>query len=443
MQHIYLDNFRGFQDTLIPIMAVNFCVGENSSGKTSLLSAINLLASGRFWFEQNFEGDETVFKNYDDYVSVASLDKSYFRMGVVNTNHDPKGISKDRPQNRVAAFLFTYAEQEGVPKLRSCTTNVLDKSITLYFTQNAVRYRIRELDKNFFNFSKKSFNEWSKIQDDRTLAGTKVLKDESVSKGYMPALYALTMAVREAFSSRDKDSKRAAHLMFPGSPFGGEAAWIAPIRTKPRRTYDEMRLEFSPEGQHMPYLVKKLLSGDEGSKKFVAFLKRFGKESGLFKQINVHKFGTSATSPFELEVVLETKPLNISNVGYGVSQGLPVIVEAFSREPGTLFAIQQPEVHLHPRAQAAIGEMIFSLASRENKRFIVETHSDFTIDRYRVSLRESKDAKISSQILFFARIKGKNVVSQIIIREDGELPDDQPSSYRSFFLKEGLKVIGL
>jgi predicted ATPase len=139
---------------------------------------------------------------------------------------------------------------------------------------------------------------------------------------------------------------------------------------------------------------------------------------------------------------LETKPLNISNVGYGVSQGLPVIVEAFVREPGTLFAIQQPEVHLHPRAQAAIGEMIFSLAHREKKRFIVETHSDFTIDRYRVSLRESKDADVGSQILFFARVNGKNVVSQILIGKDGGLPDSQPNSYRSFFLKEGLKVIG-
>jgi hypothetical protein len=253
MQYIYLDNFRGFQDTLIPIMAVNFCVGENSSGKTSLLSAINLLASGRFWFEQDFEGSETVFKNYDDYVSVASSDKSYFRMGAVNLNQDPKEIDQDIPENRLTAFLFTYAEQEGVPKLRSCTTNFLDKSITLYFSENVVRYRVNELDKNFFDFNKKHFNGWARIQDDRALAGTKVLKDESVSKGYMPMLYALTMVVREAFSSRDKDSKRAARMMFPRSPFGGEAAWIAPIRTKPRRTYDEVRLEFSPEGEHMPY----------------------------------------------------------------------------------------------------------------------------------------------------------------------------------------------
>lgn len=443
MKSLYLDNFRGFHEASIALEDVNFCVGENSSGKTSLLSAINLLSSSRFWFEQSFEGSEVSISHFEDFVSVTSVDKTYFRMGVADTIERNPGSE----QHKGRAFLFTYADHEGVPKLRSFTTNYRDSSITLYFSEVAVRYRILKLDSSTLTSRDKHhllFKHWAALQDDRSLRGTKIVKDEGVTKGYVPPLYALITAVREGFSTIAKDGKRViAGIPFPGPLFGDDAAWIAPIRTKPRRTYDEAKRDFSPEGTHVPYLLKRMLSGGKGSDKFVAFLRRFGKESGLFKQINIHKFGNSPTSPFEIEVILDSKPLNINNVGYGVAQGLPVIVEAFVRHPGTLFVIQQPEVHLHPRAQASIGEMIFNLASRDKKQFVVETHSDFTIDRFRVALRNSKKSGITSQVLFFERTGGKNKVTTISIEDNGDLSVDQPDSYRDFFLKEGLKVIGI
>jgi predicted ATPase len=142
-----------------------------------------------------------------------------------------------------------------------------------------------------------------------------------------------------------------------------------------------------------------------------------------------------------LEVVLDNKPLNISNVGYGVSQALPVVVELFYRPEETYFAIQQPEVHLHPKAQAAIGELIFHLSNLENKKFIIETHSDFTVDRFRVCVRDS-DGKSSSQILYFERCNGFNIATPIEIDHEGNLSPDQPEGFRNFFLSEELRVLG-
>lgn len=441
MRYVYLDNYRGFQDALISVVDVNFCVGENSSGKTSFLSAVNLLSSHRFWFEQNFEGSETTFKHFDDYVSVSAVNRSYFRMGVAELSEPDQGSAHGEVAG-ARAYLFTYFENEGMPRLASCTTNLDDCDVTLYFSEQAVRFRVTPRRKPLAvsDFSSGVFNDWAKLQDDRSLGGTKQIKDEAVAKGYMPPLFALTVALRQVTATAK--GKPKSMYGFPGSPFGSEAAWIAPIRTKPRRTYDEIRLEFSPEGTHVPYLIKKMLDGGVESQRFSKFIMKFGQESGLFKDVKVHKFGQSASSPFELEVMLESKPLNISNVGYGVSQGLPVVVEAFARPEGSLFAIQQPEVHLHPRAQASIGEMIFLLAANERKRFIVETHSDFTIDRFRTSLRDSKKV-ISSQVLFFERVKGRNIVKQILIDSCGDLSDEQPKKYREFFLKEGLRVIGI
>jgi AAA domain, putative AbiEii toxin, Type IV TA system len=124
-------------------------------------------------------------------------------------------------------------------------------------------------------------------------------------------------------------------------------------------------------------------------------------------------------------VSLDDKALKLTCVGYGVSQALPV-VELLERPPGAWFAIQQPEVHLHPRAEAAVGDMFFRMAATENKRLLVETHSDFTIDRFRMNYRKAKGRKPESQILFFERRDKHNTVTSVPIDGSGELPEDQP-----------------
>jgi len=66
--------------------------------------------------------------------------------------------------------------------------------------------------------------------------------------------------------------------------------------------------------------------------------------------------------------------VSIADVGFGVSQTLPVLVALLAAQPGQLVYIEQPEIHLHPRAQRALGTM-FAEAARRGVIVIVETHS--------------------------------------------------------------------
>ncbi|MCK5665692.1 MAG: AAA family ATPase, partial [Thiotrichaceae bacterium] len=226
--------------------------------------------------------------------------------------------------------------------------------------------------------------------------------------------------------------------------FSDDIAWLAPIRSKPRKTYDEYRLDFSPEGDHTPYIIKKLLDRKADAEKFKEFMSNIGIDSGLFESVKIKKYGSGVTSPFELDIVLNKKQLSISNVGYGVSHALPIIVELFVRNKGSWYAVQQPEGHLHPKAQAALGDAFFQLASIENKKFIIETHSDYTIDRFRSNYKTQQDVrKPKAQILFFERTGSGNKVSSLTIDKNGDLPTDQPSSYRDLFIKEELMNLGI
>ncbi len=231
-------------------------------------------------------------------------------------------------------------------------------------------------------------------------------------------------------------------------PFGPSLVWIDPIRTKPRRTYDEPRTSFSPDGAHTPYVIRRMLSSQTDAARFAEFFRRVGKASGLFQKVDTRVFGddNDATARFEVDIFLDGEALNLSWVGYGVSQSLPILVELLDRPRDSWFAIQQPEVHLHPRAQASLGDVFYEMALRDNKHFLIETHSDFAIDRFRMNYRRkrSKNAKIpESQVLFFERRDKHNSVTSLPIGPRGELPSDQPDGYRQFFLSEQLSILDL
>jgi hypothetical protein len=228
--------------------------------------------------------------------------------------------------------------------------------------------------------------------------------------------------------------------------FVNSVAWIAPIRTRPRRTYDGYSTEYDPSGEHTPYLVRDYISRKKPPTRFLTSVHEYGVDSGLYDSIYVKRYGTGAAAPFELGVTFSDKKYRIDNVGYGVSQSLPVAVELIARPPGTWFAIQQPEVHLHPRAQAALGSLIWTMAEQYDKRFYIETHSDFTIDRFRIHRRKSYEAAgnaLTAQVLFFERDITGNKVTSIPILDSGEYSDEQPDSFRRFFIDEQLAILGL
>ncbi|MDM8523103.1 hypothetical protein QUF80_07005, partial [Desulfococcaceae bacterium HSG8] len=80
----------------------------------------------------------------------------------------------------------------------------------------------------------------------------------------------------------------------------------------------------------------------------------------------------------------------------------------------------------------------------EKKKFFIETHSDYTIDRFRINYRKNMvKTKPESQILYFERFDKGNKVYQLEISDDGELPHDQPEGYRDFFIKEEMNLLGL
>ena len=69
IEYLYLDNFRGFEKALISFRQVTFLLGENSSGKSSVLSTLNLVRNLSFWSEADFDTDNQHLGGFIDLVT--------------------------------------------------------------------------------------------------------------------------------------------------------------------------------------------------------------------------------------------------------------------------------------------------------------------------------------------------------------------------------------
>ena len=116
-----------------------------------------------------------------------------------------------------------------------------------------------------------------------------------------------------------------------------------------------------------------------------------------------------------------TRPYRATNVGFGLSYTLPVIL-AFLSEPGTLCLIENPEAHLHPRGQTKLGELAARAASAGVQIF-VETHSDHFMDGVRIAVRDGLITPDDVTFNYFQREGNTATVTSPTINEDGRLSD--------------------
>ena len=154
------------------------------------------------------------------------------------------------------------------------------------------------------------------------------------------------------------------------------------LRCNPERTY-----KFTSTGPRYPgtfehYVASLIHEWQETKDKRLKTLTDTLRTLGLTGHVGTKKIGDVG---IELQVgrILHEGDegndlVNIADVGFGVSQVLPVLVAVIAAEPGRLVYIEQPELHLHPRAQVALAQVIADAAKR-GVRVVAETHSSLLL----------------------------------------------------------------
>ena len=116
---------------------------------------------------------------------------------------------------------------------------------------------------------------------------------------------------------------------------------------------------------------------------------------------------------------------DLTHVGVGVSQVLPILVMGLLADTDSTLVFEQPELHLHPKVQTLLGDFFLSMALC-NKQCIVETHSEYFIDRLRFRIAAaSSENKLNNQakIYFVEKPAQSSSFREVVINEYGAIPD--------------------
>lgn len=431
IKEIYADNYRGFDDTLITLKDVNFFVGENSTGKTSILKLLNLLASSDFWFRGNFRNENVDFSYYGDLAE--NLHISRTKLGVMFEGRDKenktsyaKVILKSGANNQTSISSF-HLISEG-------------QSIRIYAgsTSRSLKYAIEPFE---INAKELDFKTW--CQEDEKPTNLKELKVKNDQFFVSDSPFFLTQLV---ISKHSKDSGDKEIAKRPPSILNtfGNYSWIAPIRMKPQQTYDGNVYEYSADGAHTPYALRDIFDKKKtkNSSEIIRSLEEFGKASGLFDSIKSKRYSKEGNAPFSIDIIMKEQTRHITEVGYGVSQVLPILISILGNKYSGRYEIQQPEVHLHPRAQASLGGLFYDIVSKKKAQLIIETHSDFLIDRFRQKMSQEKK-NLKAQVIYFEKADSKNKAYLIPIEKNGAYSENQPDAFRNFFLNEEMNNLAI
>lgn len=135
------------------------------------------------------------------------------------------------------------------------------------------------------------------------------------------------------------------------------------------------------------------------------------------------------------------------DVGIGISQVLPVLVSAFSAER-RLVAVEQPEIHLHPKLQAELGDVFITASlGPQSNGFVLETHSEHLLLRIMKRMRQTAEKNLPEgvppvrpedvMVLYVEPDGGRSIVREIPLNERGELVKAWPGG----FFEEGLQEV--
>ena len=206
--------------------------------------------------------------------------------------------------------------------------------------------------------------------------------------------------------------------------------YIRPLRSYPERLYIFGGNNGEQVGQGGKNLADVLYTKPD-------VLNAVNKQFELFDlgyEIKISNFKDEETSDlsdvFAIRLIDRYTKVNVSllDVGFGISQILPVIIQSVLSRNKTI-VIEQPEIHIHPRLQAQLGSLLAESVKSFGNRFIIETHSEHLLLRLQKLIRNGELSHEDIAVVYVDRGKNGSQCLELRIDSEGDFIDEWPNGF--------------
>ena len=225
--------------------------------------------------------------------------------------------------------------------------------------------------------------------------------------------------------------------------FSSELSYIGPFRENPKRTYRDSESSYNDVGVRGEN-VSSLLRQDAQSEGILLNEVSNWFSDAMKVKLDIKDIGSSLFS-----VVVKTddsKEDNIIDTGYGISQVLPIVAQLYNSDALSLdqnrylgvskknfFVIEQPELHLHPAAQAQLADLfVNNVIKNKTRKILIETHSEHLIRKLQVMIADKSVGFCNDQIAIYYVDKDNNnnsITKRMNISENGQFEEEWPSGF--------------
>lgn len=471
---VRFQNFRCFKDTgRIPIRPITLLVGENSSGKTSFLAGLNHMFGllndegidlNTAPFEMGSMADivfskERAKRGRKTFKYESAIDGISFHWTFVGDLRDPQINEQE----------IRFSSKNRSVRVRVLPTKVdidvhLSREEAKQFKAHGGKFVQSVNGDGLYRISTTSLDKGTRATLREWHTNWHTMRSNLLGSG--PRVWRICDDLLEAHTSNRKRGRKIAGRLsqkaqrrspdFWWENFGltnysilnnalrsiNEVRAFAPLREMPRRAYFFGKADLGekdPYGNLAPARMMELAKSGYEAHTILNAIEDFGRASGLFKKLEIDFLTEESNYPFAIKVnAIGGRYSNLPDVGYGTSQMLPLLVDILGTRASREFLVQQPEVHLHPRAQAEFASLMAKLAGRR-RSFVVETHSDYILDRLTFEIKRGFVQPQDIRILFFEKHTDSVKIHPIELNEFG-IPINPPKCYRAFFDAEYEKV---
>lgn len=422
LKKISLKNFKSFasMDDL-DIRPITVIVGKNSCGKSSLIQSLLLL-------KQTLESPLPVQLCLDGrFIKCSSLKELSYKLPPINTASIEYTLNFDDISLNLA-FSNKRVNGSYIPVV---TKRVLiDSEGNKEDIADIKHWEIKKILKNL-NFPV----EISKVTN------TSILYNKFTPE-----------TVRFEFTSKDGDIEKASLPISFLSKMERKVKtdinreirgikYLSPVRAMPERAYlhySQQVDELAPDGSNAAHVLwskrDELVRWKGSNIKTSTAVNKCLECLGLSQKITPSKTGDVLYS-IGVSEKLSGGKVALSDVGFGYSQILPVILMGLVNKNENLILLEQPEIHLHPSSAANLADLFLEFINN-GSRFLIETHSQELINRLRLRVIEKPELKSKINIVFVDSNNqhGSNI-KQFEIDENGMFP-----SWPDGFLDESEKI---